>query len=43
MNGRILHNLHGREKQNEKKFLDRMKKKVELEWDELQTQVQKME
>jgi hypothetical protein len=36
MNARILNNPHVRQKQNEKKALDRVKKKAELEWDELQ-------
>jgi hypothetical protein len=36
MNARILNNPHARQKWNEKKTLDQMKKKVELEWDELQ-------
>ncbi len=35
MNARILNNPHARQKRNEKKALDRVKKKVELEWDEL--------
>jgi hypothetical protein len=35
MNARILSNPHARQKQNEKKAIDRMKKKPELEWDEL--------
>ncbi len=43
MNARILNNMHAKEKQNEKKALDQMKKKVELKWDELQTQLQQME
>jgi hypothetical protein len=43
MNVHILNNSHARQKQNKKKALDRMKKKVELEWDELQTQAQQME
>jgi hypothetical protein len=43
MNVRILSNPHTRQKRNEKKALDRMKKKAELEWDELQAQVQQME
>ncbi len=43
MNARILSNPHARQKRNEKKALDRVKKKVELEWDELQAQVQQME
>jgi hypothetical protein len=38
MNARILSNLHVRQKQNEKKALDRVKKKAELKWDELQAQ-----
>jgi hypothetical protein len=37
MNIQILSNPHARKKWNEKKALDRVKKKVELEWDELQT------
>jgi hypothetical protein len=36
MNARILSNPHARQKWNEKKALDRVKKKTELEWDELQ-------
>jgi hypothetical protein len=36
-------NPHARQKQNEMKAFDRVKKKVELEWDELQAQVQQME
>jgi hypothetical protein len=32
----ILNNPHARQKRNEKKVLDKMKKKAELEWDELQ-------
>jgi hypothetical protein len=36
MNVRILNNLHAKQKQNDKKALDRVKKKVELKWDELQ-------
>ncbi len=43
MNTRILSNLHVGQKQNEKKALDRVKKKVKLEWDELQAQAQQME
>jgi hypothetical protein len=43
MNARILSNPHARQKRNEKKALDRVKKKVELEWDELQARVQQME
>ncbi len=34
MNARTLSNPHAREKQNEKKALDQMKKKMELKWDE---------
>jgi hypothetical protein len=36
MNAQILNNPHTRQKHNEKKALNRMKKKVELKWDELQ-------
>jgi hypothetical protein len=43
MNIQILNNPHVRQKQNEKKALNRMKKKVDLKWDELQAQVQQME
>jgi hypothetical protein len=43
MNARILSNPHVRQKRNEKKVLDRVKKKAKLEWDELQAQVQQME
>ncbi len=43
MNTWILHNPHARQKQNEKKALDRVKKKAELEWDEFQAQAQQME
>jgi hypothetical protein len=32
----ILNNSHVRQKWNEKKAFDQMKKKVELKWDELQ-------
>ncbi len=35
MNVRILSNSHARQKHNEKKALDQVKKKAELEWDEL--------
>jgi len=35
--------LHARQKRNEKKALDRVKKKMTLEWDELQPQAQQME
>jgi hypothetical protein len=43
MNARILSNPHARQKRNEKKALDRVKKKAKLEWDELQAQAQQME
>jgi hypothetical protein len=43
MNIRILSNPHARQKWNEKKAFDRVKKKAELEWNELQAQVQQME
>jgi hypothetical protein len=42
MNACILSNPHVRQKQNEKKAFDRVKKKVKLEWDELQDQAQQM-
>jgi len=42
MIARILNNPHARH-QNEKKVLHNVKKKAELEWDELQTQAQQME
>jgi len=42
MNAHILSNLHVRQKRNEKKALDQVKKKRELEWDELQAQKQQM-
>jgi hypothetical protein len=35
MNVRILSNPHARQKWNEKKALDKVKKKAKLEWDEL--------
>jgi hypothetical protein len=38
-----LSNPHARQKQNEKKALNKVKKKAKLEWDELQAQAQKME
>jgi hypothetical protein len=38
-----LNNPHARQKHNEKKALDRMKKKMELKWDELEAQAQQME
>jgi hypothetical protein len=40
MDARILSNPHARQKQNEKKAFDRMKRKAKLEWDEFQTQAQ---
>jgi hypothetical protein len=43
MNARILSNPHARQKWNEKKAFDRVKKKTKLEWDELQAQAQQME
>jgi hypothetical protein len=43
MNIQILSNPHAKQKQNEKKALDRMKKKTKLEWDELQAQMQQLE
>jgi hypothetical protein len=43
MNAQILSNPHIRQKWNEKKALNRVKKKVELKWDELQAQAQQME
>ncbi len=42
MNVQILSNPQARQKWNEKKALDRVKRKAELEWDELQAQVQQM-
>jgi iron only hydrogenase large subunit-like protein len=36
MNTQILSNPHAKQKQNEKKAFNRMKKKGKLEWDELQ-------
>jgi hypothetical protein len=39
LNARILGNPHAKQKWNEKKALDQMKKKVKLERDELQAQV----
>jgi len=43
MNTQILNNPHARQKWNEKKAFDTMKKKAKLEWDEFQAQVQQME
>jgi hypothetical protein len=37
MNAQFLSNPHVKQEQNEKKALERMKKKVKLEWDELQS------
>ncbi len=42
MNVRILSNPHARQKRQKKKAFDQMKKKIELEWDELQAQTQQM-
>jgi hypothetical protein len=42
MNAHILNNLHVRQKLNEKKAFDQVKKKVELKYDELQDQTQQM-
>jgi hypothetical protein len=39
MNIRILSNPHARQKRNEKKAFNKVKKKAELECDELQAQV----
>jgi hypothetical protein len=38
-----LSNPHAWQKQHEKKALNKVKKKVELEWDEFQAQAQQME
>jgi len=38
-----LSNPHAKQRRNEKKALDKVKKKAELKWDELQVQVQQME
>jgi hypothetical protein len=38
-----LNNPHTRQKRNEKKAFDRVKKKPELKWDEFQAQAQQME
>ncbi len=43
MNVRILSHPYARQKRNEKKALDRVKKKEKLEWDEFQAQAQQME
>jgi hypothetical protein len=43
MNARILSNPHAKQKRNEKKALDRVKKKAKLEWDKIQAQAQHME
>jgi len=36
MDARTLNNPHVKQKRNEKKAFDQMKKKMELKWDELQ-------
>jgi len=41
-NAHILIDLHARQKWNEKKALDLVKKKTKLKWDELQAQTQQM-
>jgi hypothetical protein len=38
-----LSNPQARQKRHEKKAFNKVKKKVELEWDELQAQAQQME
>jgi hypothetical protein len=43
MNARILNNPHARQKWNENKVLNKVKKRAKLEWDELETQTQQME
>jgi len=43
MNARILSNPHARQKWNESKTFDKVKKKAKLEWDELQAKTQQME
>jgi hypothetical protein len=43
MNACILSILHARQKWNEKKALDQMKKKPKLKWDEFQAQAQQMD
>ncbi len=43
MNAQILSNPHARQKRNEKKAFDRMKKKAKLKWDELQAQAQQVD
>ncbi len=43
MNAPILSNSHARQKQNEKKVVDKVKKKAKLEWDEFQAQAQQMD
>jgi hypothetical protein len=43
MNARILNNPHVRQKWNEKKAFNKVKKKAKLEGDELQAQMQHME
>jgi hypothetical protein len=39
MNIWILNNPYARQKKNEKKALNQMKKKTKLEWDEFQAQM----
>jgi hypothetical protein len=43
MNAQILSNPHARQKRHKNKALNTVKKKIELEWDELQAQAQQME
>jgi hypothetical protein len=43
MNVQILSNPHAKQKRNEKKAFDKVKKKAKLEWDELQALAQQME
>ncbi len=43
MNAQILSNPHARQKRHKNKALNTVKKKTELEWDELQAQAQQME
>jgi hypothetical protein len=43
MNTQILSNPHAKQKMNENKALNRVKKKAKLKWDELQAQTQQME
>jgi hypothetical protein len=39
----MLNNLHVRQKWNEKKAFDQIKKKMEFKWDKFQTQMQQMQ